>query len=99
MEQAIQSVAVFGRVGMVGLGDQKITIDPYNQLLMKEAEIIGVADHLAQEIPILIEYVRRGNLDLSHVISDIIPLDAVRINQALDQLDTYTHKGRVVITP
>jgi 2-desacetyl-2-hydroxyethyl bacteriochlorophyllide A dehydrogenase len=99
MGQAIQSVAVFGRVGMVGLSDQKITVDPYNQLLMREAEIIGVADHLAQELPILIEYVRRGNLDLSKVISETIPLDADLINQTLDQLDTYSHKGRVVINP
>jgi 2-desacetyl-2-hydroxyethyl bacteriochlorophyllide A dehydrogenase len=99
MEQAIKSVAVFGRVGMVGLGNQTISVDPYNQLLMREAEIIGVADHLAQELPILIEFVQRGKLDLSKVISETIPLDADHINTALDQLDTYEHKGRIVIIP
>jgi propanol-preferring alcohol dehydrogenase len=99
MEQAIQSLAVFGRVGMVGLCDQTITIDPYNQLLMREAEIIGVADHLAQELPTLIEFVRREKLDLSKVISETIPLDADQINNTLDRLDSYEHKGRVVIMP
>jgi propanol-preferring alcohol dehydrogenase len=99
MEQAIESVAVFGRIGMVGLSDQKIAIDPYNQLLMREAEIIGVADHLAKEIPTLIEFVRRGKLDLTKVISETVHLDADQINQILDQLDSYNHEGRVVITP
>lgn len=99
MEQALRSVAVFGRVGLVGLSDQKISLDSYRQLVMREAEIIGVADHLAQELPILIEFVRRGRLDLSKVIAATIPLEADRINQALDQLDSYRHQGRVVILP
>jgi propanol-preferring alcohol dehydrogenase len=99
MEQAIQSVGVLGRVGVVGLSDQKVSIDPYNQLLMREAEIIGVADHLAREIPTLIEFVRHGKFDLSQVISETIPLDADQINQTLDQLDVYSHEGRVVIAP
>jgi propanol-preferring alcohol dehydrogenase len=85
MEQAIQSLAVFGRVGMVGLSDQTITIDPYNQLLMREAEIIGVADHLSQELPTLIEYVKQGKMDLSKVISDTISLDADQISKRTPQ--------------
>jgi propanol-preferring alcohol dehydrogenase len=99
MEQAIQSVGVFGRVGLVGLSDNMISIDPYKQLLMREAEIIGVADHLASEIPKLIEFVRRGKLDLSQVITKTIPLTAGQINTTLDHMDTYAHEGRVVITP
>jgi D-arabinose 1-dehydrogenase-like Zn-dependent alcohol dehydrogenase len=84
---------------MVGLSDCKITIDPYNQLLMRETEIIGVADHLAKELPTLIEFVRREKLDLSKVISKTIPLDGDHINTTLDQLDAYAHEGRVVIIP
>jgi propanol-preferring alcohol dehydrogenase len=99
MEQAIQSLAVFGRVGMVGLSDQTISVDPYNQLIMREAELIGVSDHLASELPTLIEFVRRGKLDLSHVITETIPLEADQINSVLDQLDDFAHEGRVVIIP
>jgi 2-desacetyl-2-hydroxyethyl bacteriochlorophyllide A dehydrogenase len=99
MEQAVRSVAVFGRVGMVGLSDQMISVDPYNQLMMREAEIIGVADHLAKELPKLIELVRRGKIDLSKVVTKKIPLNADFINQTFDQLDSYTQEGRVVITP
>lgn len=99
MNQAIQSLAVFGRVGMVGINDGTIQLDPYNQLIMREGEIIGVSDHLARELPILIEYVRRGELDLSKVIAELIPLKADRINQVLDQMDSYQHEGRVVVCP
>ena len=99
MTQALQSLSIFGRAGLVGINEKTIPLDPYNQLIMREAEIIGVSDHLAQEIPTLIDYVLRGKLDLSRVIKDSIPLDADRINQVLDQMDSYQHQGRVVICP
>lgn len=99
MRQAIECVGVFGRIALVGLNEKTIKINPYVELLAKEAEIIGVSDHLASEIPTLIDFVRTGKLDLSKVISHTIPLDADVINETFDQLDTYSHKGRVVITP
>ena len=99
MRQAIECVGVFGRIALVGINEKTIEIDPYAELLGKEAEIIGVSDHLASEIPILIEFVRYGKLDLSRVISHTIPLDVDMINETLDQLDAYNHAGRVVITP
>ncbi|NIW48384.1 MAG: alcohol dehydrogenase catalytic domain-containing protein [Gammaproteobacteria bacterium] len=99
MRQAIDAVAIFGRVAMVGLNAESIEIDPYNELLMREAEIVGVADHLAQELTALIELVRLGKLDLSQVISHTIPLDAGKINEVFDEIDRYSHAGRVVIVP
>lgn len=99
MRQAIACVGVFGRVAMVGLNEKKIEIDPYAELLGREAEIIGVSDHLASEIPRLIDYVRSGKLILSQVIAETISLEAEAINAVLDQLDAYTNRGRVVITP
>ena len=98
MRQAIDSVGVFGRVALVGLNEKRIEIDPYRELLLKETEIIGVSDHLASEIPTLINFVQTGKLDLSKVISHTIPLDANLINETFDQLDNYSHTGRVVIT-
>jgi 2-desacetyl-2-hydroxyethyl bacteriochlorophyllide A dehydrogenase len=99
MRQAIECVGVFGRIGFVGLSEKTIEINPYTEILGKEAEIIGIADHLARELPTLIEFVRSGKLDLSKVISHKIPLNAKLINQTFDQLDAYKHAGRVVITP
>jgi propanol-preferring alcohol dehydrogenase len=68
-------------------------------VLNKEAEIIGVSDHLAQELPGLIEWVRRGALDLSRVVTRTLPLDAHAVNDALDDLEKFGEQGRVVITP
>lgn len=99
MRQAIESVGVFGRIALVGLNEEKVEIDPYIELLCREAEIIGVSDHLAKELPLLIDYVRAGKLDLSKIITETVPLDAEIINNVFDQLDDYTLSGRVVITP
>jgi propanol-preferring alcohol dehydrogenase len=99
MRQAIECVGIFGRITFVGLNEKTIEINPYTELLGKEAEIIGVSDHLASEIPTLIKFVRFGKLDLSKVISQTIPLDVDLINETLDKLDTYSLAGRIVITP
>jgi propanol-preferring alcohol dehydrogenase len=96
-KQAINSLAVFGRAALAGLTDESITLDPYNELILKEAELIGVSDHLGKEIPKLIELVQRQKLKFDNVISETVPLDAVSINKVLDQLDVYSSKGRAVI--
>lgn len=99
MKQAVQSLAIFGRAALVGLTDQTFAIAPYDELLNKEAEIIGVSDHLAQELPRLIEWVRQGKLNLSEVITETVPLDAEVINNTLDRLEQFSDAVRVVITP
>ena len=99
MEQAIDSVGNLGRAVMVGLNQQPIEINTYMQVLGKEAEIIGSNDHLLQELPLLVDMARRKILDTSRVVSQTIPLDAVRINQRLDDLENFTSDVRVVIVP
>jgi 2-desacetyl-2-hydroxyethyl bacteriochlorophyllide A dehydrogenase len=99
MRQAVEVLGVFGRVAMVGLSEGRIEIDPYNELLMREAELIGVADHLAKELPTLIDFVETGKIDLSNVITKSIPLDADMINETFDALDSYVDIGRIVIQP
>lgn len=99
MRQAIECVGVFGRITFVGINEKTIEINPYVELLCKEAEIIGVSDHLAKEIPNLIDFVRSDKLDLSRVITQKIPLDVDAINETFDQLEAYSHSGRVVIMP
>jgi D-arabinose 1-dehydrogenase-like Zn-dependent alcohol dehydrogenase len=97
MGQAIESLGVMGRAVLVGLTDQPISIDTYNQVLGKEAEIIGSNDHLLQELPVLIDLARRKYLDTSRVVSQVIPLDAEKINKRLDDLENYTSDVRAVI--
>lgn len=97
MGQAIESLGAMGRAVIVGLTDQPISIDTYNQVLGKEAEIIGSNDHLLQELPMLIDLARRKILDTSRVVSQVIPLDAEKINKRLDDLENYTSDVRAVI--
>jgi propanol-preferring alcohol dehydrogenase len=68
-------------------------------LLNKEAEIIGISDHLASEIPLLLELARSGKLDLSHGIIRTIPLEAAAVNATLDSLENFGNDVRVVIVP
>ena len=99
MGQAVQSLAKLGRAVMVGLTDKSIEVAPYYELIPREAEIIGSADHLAQELPTLIELARRGTLDLSGVVTGTLPLDADAINAAMDRLERFAGDVRLVITP
>jgi propanol-preferring alcohol dehydrogenase len=99
MQQAIKSLGVFGRAVIVGISDQLLPVDTYHDLLGPETEIIGSNDHLLQELPLLIEYARRGLLDLSDVITRTIPLEAAAINQALDELESFGGAVRTVIVP
>jgi propanol-preferring alcohol dehydrogenase len=99
MRQAVQSLAIQGRAALAGITVKTFEVAPYFEVLNKEAEIIGVSDHLAQELPQLIEWARRGALDLSWVITRRVPLDANAVNAALDDLEQFGEQGRTVITP
>src|SRR5437870_6294833 len=62
MRQAVQCLGVLGRAALVGLTADSMSVLPYPELINKEAEIIGVSDHLASELPGLIEFARAGKL-------------------------------------
>ncbi len=99
MRQAVQSVAILGRAALVGLTQKTFEVAPYAEVLNKEAEIIGVSDHLASEIPLLLEMARTRKLDLGHGIIRTIPLDPFVVNEVLDGLEKFSDDVRVVITP
>jgi 2-desacetyl-2-hydroxyethyl bacteriochlorophyllide A dehydrogenase len=99
MRQAVQSLAIQGRAALAGITNKTFEVAPYFEVLNKEAEIIGVSDHLAQELPQLIDWARRGALDLSKVITRTLPLDAKAVNDALDGLEKFGEEGRAVIMP
>ncbi len=99
MRQAVQSLAILGRAALVGLTQETFEVAPYSEILNKEAEIIGVSDHLASEIPVLLDLARTGKLDLSHGIIRTVPLEAAAVNGVLDRLEEFGDDVRVVITP
>ena len=99
MRQAVQSLGKLGRAALVGLTQGTFEIASYSELIGKEAEIIGVSDHLASEIPLLLELARSRKLDLSHGIIRTIPLEADAVNATLDSLENFGDDVRVVIVP
>ncbi|HJS20415.1 MAG TPA: zinc-binding dehydrogenase [Anaerolineales bacterium] len=99
MKQTVESVGVMGRAVIVGISRTPLEVNPYTTLIGHEAEIIGSNDHLLQELPLLVDMARRKILDTSRVVSQIIPLDADRINQRLDDLEHFTSDVRAVIVP
>lgn len=99
MKRALQSLAIQGRLVIVGIGDQPLPVNTYQELIGPEVEVIGSNDHLLQELPQLIELARRGVLDLSPIVSRTIPLEADEINRTLDQLEKFSSDVRTVIVP
>lgn len=99
MEAAVGSLGVRGRAVAVGITDGPFPLDSFNDLARKEAEIVGAADHLGDEIAELMQMVEGGRLDLADVVTGEIPLEAAAINETLDRLDTFQAGVRTVIKP
>jgi len=98
MRQAVLSLAALGRAAVVGLTAESMSVHPYTELINKEVEIIGVSDHLAMELPALIEFARSGKLRFPPESLRVVDLDAVQINTALDALqDSIDHVRTVIV--
>lgn len=99
MQQALRCLAIKGRAALAGITEKTFDVSPYHELINREAEIIGVSDHLAKEIPALLDFARAGQLNFANVITRTVPLDAAAINDTLDGLEHFGEDVRVVIIP
>lgn len=99
MRQALLVLAPGGRAALAGITDRTFEIAPYNELLNNESELIGVSDHLSDEIPELLSFTSQEKLDLTSAVTRTIPLDAEAVNHVLDKLEDFAGDIRVVITP
>src|SRR5881398_2838160 len=99
MRQAVLCLAPLGRAALVGLTAQSMSVHPYTELINKEVKIIGVSDHLAAELPALIEFARSGKLCFPPESLRFVDLDAGQINGALDALEGSIDHVRTVIIP
>ena len=97
MRQAVLCLGALGRAALVGLTAESMSIFPYMELISKEAEIIGVSDHLATELPVLIEFARNGKLRFPSETLRVVDLDAAQINAALESLEDFIDHVRTVI--
>jgi D-arabinose 1-dehydrogenase-like Zn-dependent alcohol dehydrogenase len=97
MRQAVQCLGILGRAGLVGLTADVLSVLPYPEIINKEAEVIGVSDHLAGDIPALIEFARNDKLSFPGDAIRVVDLDAAQINTALDQLQDSIDHVRTII--
>ncbi len=99
MRQAVLCLGPLGRAALVGLTAESMSIFPYTELINKEVEIIGVSDHLAAELPALIEFAHSGKLQCLPDVLRVVDLNASQINAALDALQDSIDHVRTVIVP
>lgn len=97
MQQAVRVLGKLGRAALAGLTPQSLAVNPYTELINQEAEVIGVSDHLAREIPELLRLTQAGHLDLGPVVTRTVPLDAAAINAVLDELARFGGATRTVV--
>ncbi|MEM2202680.1 MAG: zinc-binding dehydrogenase [Candidatus Bathyarchaeia archaeon] len=97
IEEAIECVGKGGRMVVVGVCPENITISPYKKLIGKEMELIGVNDHLKSEMTQLIKLVSTGKITLSESITHRVSLEEV--NYGMEILEKRLENPiRVVIT-
>jgi 2-desacetyl-2-hydroxyethyl bacteriochlorophyllide A dehydrogenase len=94
---AIRSLGRGGRIMIVAINLRELAIDPYRDVLATERHIIGVSDHTRDELLEVLELARRGDLDMSRVITRRVGLNAAAINAVLDDLDAGTAHLRTVV--
>src|SRR6266513_2049170 len=90
MGQAVRCLGAFGRAALVGLTAESMSFLPYPEVINKEVEIIGVSDHLAAELPLLMQFARNGKLCFPPNTLRSVDLDAAQINAALDEVEKST---------
>jgi threonine dehydrogenase-like Zn-dependent dehydrogenase len=97
LEAAVRLLAPRGRMVVVGICPERIELDPYNDILLKEAVITGNCDHVARDIREVLALIEQGRLDLSHSISRRIRLS--EINEGLQALRAKENDPvRIVVT-
>ena len=98
LRTAIDSAAPRGRVVSVGLTEGTLEIDPYEDLIRREVELIGTNDHLLRDIVDIFELADAGELRFDQIITGEIGLDADAVNAVIDRLERFGPGVRTVIT-
>jgi propanol-preferring alcohol dehydrogenase len=96
-QQGVGCVGKGGRLVLVGIGAESMTVSPYRTIIGKEIEIIGVDDHLRTELTRLVTLVRSRRVDLSRSITHKVTLE--NVNDGFRILEDRNEKPiRVVVS-
>ena len=99
MRDAVAMLRPSGRAVAVGITDDEFGLDPYRDLIEREAEILGAADHLASEVDEVLGYAADGSIDVERLITRRVPLSGDAVDGALDDLEAFGPGVRTVIDP
>lgn len=99
VRSALGSLAPGGRAALAGIFPGTVEVRPYRELIGREAELVGVSDHLLSEVPDLLEWAAEGEVRLGPVVRRSLPLEAAAVNRELDRLRAFEAEGRAVIVP
>ncbi len=84
IEQILQCVRIGGRVVVVGLGPEEVTIPPPTTFVRTELSLLGSYGSTTSEIQTVVRLIESGKLNLSESITERFPLEEV--NKGLDHL-------------
>ena len=97
-KQALSLLGEQGRLIIVGIANEPIVIPSDMAFTYMRTQILGHYGSEAHHVRELIEFVRQGKLDLSHSISEVLPLASA--SEALDKLaNKVGNPIRIVLKP
>ncbi len=99
LRTALDTMAPGGRVVSVGLTGDTVDLRPLPDLIAREIAVMGSNDHTIDEVHEVLTMAETGRLRLDTVVTDEVPLQAVEVNRAMDDLSRYGSGGRRVIVP
>lgn len=99
MRDAVAMLAPQGRAVAVGITHDEFGLDPYRDLVKREAEILGVSDHLSSEIDEILQWAAEGRIDIGRLVTATIPLEQPAVEEALVALERFGSGVRTVILP
>lgn len=95
MEQAVASVGSIGRIVLVGLGAQQLTVNPFS-LSYKKTTIMGHMGYAPTDFPVLMDLIEAKRINLQPLISHRLPFPD-GVNRGMDILQTNEGNPRRVI--
>jgi propanol-preferring alcohol dehydrogenase len=99
MADAVRMLRPQGRAVAVGITHTEFGLDPYRDLVKREAEVLGTADHLSSEIEEILGWAADGRIDVGRLITGTIPLELDVVEEALVALERFDGGIRTVIQP
>jgi D-arabinose 1-dehydrogenase-like Zn-dependent alcohol dehydrogenase len=97
-EQALDSLTIGGRLVAVGMSAQSPTVGPTSMFGLSQKQVLGHLGYQNTDIETLARLVSKGRLDLSRSITDIVPLEDVRLG-----IERLEHKEgnpiRILVKP